>query len=194
MAPTFDIDENNILDPIVLDISRKMIPSDKKVSKLAKKARGIDKDGQWRGLALMYEAFKNHKWAPNIEMVNDEADYAISHPGENWARANKEEAVRRFRKMRDVMTNGLPKDVSCPFCAPNTNSIEFTEGDPPCITCNGLGLVNINKEIDCLWCSEPFVESTEYVGEFKFTRIPCSVCGGTHRITIGEVTSYGCRK
>lgn len=185
MGTTFGLDDKYIFDDIVLNTAWKMSPSDKRVAKLAKKAKGIDKHGQWRGLSLMYEAFRSHGWVPNLEMVKEESHHAITTLTDNWK--DREEAEIRLNRMRDHMLNpyGISsKEVECPFCVPNDNGLEFAEGETPCLICNGLGIVNKNKEIDCLWCSEPYIAKTLHAGGFRFTNVPCSECGGTHRITI----------
>lgn len=189
----FGSDDKYIFDDTVLDCSWKFAPKDKKVAKLAKKAKGFDKDGQWRGLVLMYEAFKRYGWEPNSEMVIIEAEYALKNITDNWK--DKEEAVERLRKMRDHMLdphgakNRAKELVDCPFCTKeDKNENEWEEGDNPCLKCNGIGLLERDTKVDCPFCDEPYKEKYIQFGMMKIKNIPCQTCNGTHETTIDEIS------
>lgn len=193
MGTSFGADDKYIFDDVVLDSAWRFAPKDKKVAKLAKKVKGFGKDGQWRGLVLMYEAFKRYGWEPNAEMVAIESDHALKHMTDDWK--DKEEAEVRLRNMRDHMldpfgTKRRAKElVDCPFCTKaNQNEIEWSEGYSPCLKCNGTGLLERSTKVDCPFCEAPYEEKYIQFGVMKIKNMPCPVCNGTHETTIDEIT------
>jgi len=193
MGTSFGSDDKYIFDDLVLDYAWKFAPKDKKVAKIAKKVKGFGKDGQWRGLVLMYEAFKRHGWEPNAEMVIIEAEHALKHVTDDWK--DKEEAEIRLRNMRDHMLDqyGAKKRakelIECPFCTKeNENGIEWAEGENPCLKCNGIGLLQRDTIVDCPFCEEPYKEKYIQFGKMKIKNVPCQTCGGTHQTTLDDVS------
>lgn len=194
MGTMWGKDDTYIFDDSVLDMAWKFAPKDKKIAKMVRKIKEGSKHGQWRGLVLMYEAFKNYNWHPNAEMVAIEADHALNTLTDDWK--DKEEAAERLRKMRDHMINPHGKkqpslQVDCPFCVVSEDSVqiqmEFPEGSPPCLVCNGTHQVSREKYVDCPFCEEPYVERYKQIGGMRVKMLPCQVCEGTHGVRIDSI-------
>lgn len=194
MGTMWGSDDKYIFDDSVLDMAWKFAPKDKKVAKLSRKIRDRDVNGKWRGLVLMYEAFRSYGWEPNREMVIIESELALKNMGMSWK--EPEEAKERIIKMRDHMLNPHGKKqpspvINCPFCSVGGESaqmqIEFVDGNPPCLICNGTHQVDRTKLVDCPFCDEPYVEKYKQIGELKVKMIPCQMCEGTHKMTVGDL-------
>lgn len=99
---TMFTDDYGIFDDHVLDLTYKLAPKTKKVAKLAKKVRGNNPTNQWRGIVLLYEAFKSYNWTPDPALVAEETDLALRSIDDAFFQ-DKIETLRRIRAMRDEM-------------------------------------------------------------------------------------------
>ena len=77
MGTCFTQDNSYIFDDIVLDHAEKFYPKTKKILKVIRKMNYQSED-KWRGLVLMYKAFKVHNWIPEPDVVLEEHITAIA--------------------------------------------------------------------------------------------------------------------
>ena len=189
---------NYIFDDLVLDIAERLRPKTKKVVKLARKARSASAtyESGWRGFVLVYTAYKEHGWIPDVDVVVEECDLALKHLGDDWS--NKLEAKTRILAMKKEMLDSLKPRGSLKVQANKLSvSVKSLKVKAEKIKVSEKTFKIPLGYVVCEFCNEPYKKIViELPGLPKSRKInqPCSICFGKHYTSQRKIDEENARR